>query len=93
MPMAERDLKVKESQANAMVDLLNSAVDSPGTKAAKIAVQKTVADTRLLEVETQAEAARLQAVAVKVQADSMKANQAFTENMSDIMVKLVEKMG
>ena len=41
MSMAERDLKVKESQANAMVDLLKSAVDSPGTKAAKIAVQKT----------------------------------------------------
>ena len=69
-----------------MVDLLKSAVDSPGTKAAKIAVQKTVADTRLLEVETQAEASR-------PQADSMKANQAFTENMSAIMAKLIEKMG
>ena len=84
--MAERDLKIKESQANAMVDLLKSPVVTPGTKAAKIAVQKTVADTRLLEVETQAEAARLQA-------DSMKANQAFTENMSALMVKLIEKMG
>ena len=86
MSMAERDLKIKESQANAMVDLLKSPVVTPGTKAAKIAVQKTVADTRLLEVETQAEAARLQA-------DSMKANQAFTENMSALMVKLIEKMG
>ena len=34
MSMAEKDLKVKESQDNAMVDLLKSAVDSPGTKAA-----------------------------------------------------------
>ena len=76
-----------------MVDLLKSAVDSPGTKAAKSAVQKTVADTRLLEVETQAEAARLQAVAAKVQADSMYSNQAFTENMPAIMVKLVENLG
>ena len=76
-----------------MVYLLKSAVDSPGTKTAKIAVQKTVADTRLLEVETQAEAGRLQAEAARLQADSMKANQAFTENMSAIIVKLIEKMG
>ena len=78
LAVAEMETNSKKQQTSVLIDLVRSTVDSPNTKKTRIAVEKTIAEARLKEVETQAESAKI--------------SEAFHVSITTIMSKLADKL-